>query len=80
MTTDNRLLSRVALRVRQGVCGLHGHDALLHFDKGRMSLLCSSCGHESPGWDLTGSRASHEVTRVADAQVHVSYAAQRRAA
>jgi hypothetical protein len=39
-------------RVRQFLCGLHGHDALLHFEHGRMSLQCTSCGYETPGWDL----------------------------
>lgn len=45
-------VERLCDRVRQFVCGLHGHDALLHYEHGRMSLLCSSCGYESPGWDL----------------------------
>jgi hypothetical protein len=39
-------------RVRQFLCGLHGHDALLHFEHGRMSLQCASCGYETPGWDF----------------------------
>src|SRR6267142_7242878 len=39
-------------KVRQFLCGLHGHDALLHFEHGRMSLQCTSCGYETPGWDL----------------------------
>ena len=39
-------------RLRQLFCALHGHDALLHFEKGRLSLLCHSCGYETPGWDL----------------------------
>lgn len=39
-------------KVRQFLCGLHGHDALLHFERGRMSLQCTSCGYETPGWDL----------------------------
>ena len=43
---------RVADQMRQMICGMHGHDALLHFEHGRMSLLCSSCGYESPGWEL----------------------------
>jgi hypothetical protein len=58
MTNEEGLISRVAVRVRQGICGLHGHDSLLHFDSGRISLLCSSCGHESPGWEV-GNAASH---------------------
>ena len=46
--------ARAAGQVRQFICGLHGHDALLHFEHGRMSLLCTSCGYESPGWDVKG--------------------------
>jgi hypothetical protein len=38
--------------VRQFVCGLQGHDNLLEFGRGRLSLKCVSCGHESPGWDI----------------------------
>jgi hypothetical protein len=38
--------------MRQAICGLHGHDSLLHFETDRMSLRCVSCGHESPGWEL----------------------------
>ena len=46
------VLARVAERMQRFVCGLHGHDALLHFERGHMSLLCTSCGYESPGWDI----------------------------
>ena len=44
---------RVLDRLRHLVCGLHGHDALLQFDHGRMFLRCVSCGHETPGWEVT---------------------------
>ncbi len=37
-------------------CLLHGHDALPHYEGGRMFLRCGSCGHETAGWDLTPSR------------------------
>jgi len=40
-------------RVRQMMCGLHGHDNLLQFEQDRMYLRCVSCGHETPGWSLT---------------------------
>jgi len=46
--------------VRQFICGLHGHDALLHFEQGRMSLQCTSCGFETPGWDLKKASATPE--------------------
>jgi hypothetical protein len=39
-------------RVQQGLCGLHGHDALLHYERNRMYLRCVSCGYESPGWEV----------------------------
>lgn len=39
-------------RVRQVVCGLHGHDSLLQFEQDRIFLRCVSCGHETPGWEL----------------------------
>jgi hypothetical protein len=29
----------------------------LHFDKGHISLLCTSCGHQSPGWEFGGAAA-----------------------
>jgi|SRR5437588_2789061 len=38
--------------IRQTYCGLHGHDAMLHFEKERLFLQCVSCGHRTPGWDL----------------------------
>ena len=43
-------------KVRQFLCGLHGHDALLHFEQGRISLQCASCGYETPGWDVRSAK------------------------
>jgi hypothetical protein len=56
-----RFFERLALLTRQFICSLHGHDALLHFENQRMSLLCSSCGHETPGWEVKGVPARREV-------------------
>jgi hypothetical protein len=49
-------------KVRQFLCGLQGHDALLHFEHGRMSLQCTSCGYETPGWDLHTSKERAQAT------------------
>jgi hypothetical protein len=38
-------------QVQTAVCGLHGHDPMLQFERGRMFLRCTSCGHETPGWE-----------------------------
>lgn len=45
-------LNRATVRVRRFVCGLSGHDSMLHFEQGRISLLCSTCGHRTPGWEV----------------------------
>ena len=50
---DNGIGARLLGWLRQAYCGLHGHDRMLHFEKDRMSLQCASCGHESPGWELS---------------------------
>jgi hypothetical protein len=38
------------------MCGLHGHDRLVHFEQSRMFLRCVSCGHETPGWEIRETR------------------------
>ena len=57
MVTERGIMTRAMDQMRQFMCGLHGHDALLHFEQGRISLQCTSCGYETPGWDLKGSHA-----------------------
>ena len=56
-------VGRAMGQVRQLLCALHGHDALLHFEQGRMSLQCTSCGYETPGWDLKGRAAASTAAR-----------------
>jgi hypothetical protein len=55
--TTTAFFVRMVEHVRQFLCGLHGHDALLHFGQGRLSLQCTSCGYETPGWDVKGTPA-----------------------
>jgi hypothetical protein len=52
VTQSDHLTGRVIDRMRQMLCGLHGHDSLLQFEQDRMYLRCVSCGHETPGWEL----------------------------
>jgi hypothetical protein len=59
---------RVIDRLRQMMCGLHGHDTLPHFGKDRMSLRCVSCGHETPGWEL--NEVPPTVTARSEARRH----------
>lgn len=38
--------------LRRVRCGLTGHDMLMRFEPGRLSLRCHDCGHETPGWSV----------------------------
>jgi hypothetical protein len=49
------LLGRVVSRLGQAVCGLRGHDAILHFENNRVMMRCTSCGHDTPGWEISGA-------------------------
>ncbi|HWQ00052.1 MAG TPA: hypothetical protein VNK92_06240 [Vicinamibacterales bacterium] len=49
---DAGLLARAIDALRQAYCGLRGHDSLLHFEANRVLLRCTSCGYESPGWEI----------------------------
>jgi hypothetical protein len=48
------LVGRLANRVGQVICGLHGHDSVLHFEANRVMMRCTSCGHDTPGWEISG--------------------------
>ena len=74
------LLGRASARARQFFCGLRGHDSLLNFERGRLSLMCVSCGHETPGWDVGSLSARRERAAAQRPVVHVPLVGQRRAA
>ena len=50
------IVSRAMTRLGQVLCGIRGHDAVLHFEGKRVMMRCTSCGHDTPGWD-TAERA-----------------------
>ena len=39
-------------RLRSFFCSLHGHDLMLNIQPGRISLQCTWCASETPGWTL----------------------------
>lgn len=74
MPGEDGVGARMLGRVRQVLCGLHGHDNLLQFERDRMYLRCVSCGHETPGWELTETRpavAVREQVRPAMVPAHL---------
>lgn len=48
------LVNRAVGRFGQFLCGLRGHDSVLHFEANRVLMRCTSCGHDSPGWEISG--------------------------
>ena len=48
------MVTRAMSRIGQMVCGLRGHDSVLHFEGKRVMMRCTSCGHDSPGWEVSG--------------------------
>jgi hypothetical protein len=55
-------VARAVLRLGQLVCGLRGHDSVLHFEGNRVNMRCTSCGHDTPGWAISerGPRRRYE--------------------
>ena len=50
------VVERAMTRLGQLLCGMRGHDAVLHFEGKRVMMRCTSCGHDTPGWEI-GDRA-----------------------
>jgi hypothetical protein len=72
--------SGVMTQLRRFICGLHGHDSLLHFGDGRVSLLCSSCGYETPGWDVKGAAPRRTAARPERRVIQMPFVGERRVA
>ena len=47
------LVARTVTRLGQLLCGMRGHDAVLHFEGKRVMMRCTSCGHDTPGWEIS---------------------------
>jgi hypothetical protein len=46
------VVESVLRKIQSVMCGLHGHDSVLQYERTRIFLRCTSCGHETPGWDV----------------------------
>jgi hypothetical protein len=53
-TIVESVINRAMGRLGQLLCGVRGHDSVLHFEGNRVMMRCTSCGHDSPGWEITG--------------------------
>jgi len=52
--TAGSLINHAMGRLGQLLCGMRGHDSVLHFEGKRVMMRCTSCGHDSPGWEISG--------------------------
>ena len=52
--TTGTFAARAIARLGQVLCGVRGHDSVLHFEGKRVMMRCTSCGHDSPGWEISG--------------------------
>lgn len=51
---DDNVVARAVSRLGQLLCGLRGHDSVLHFEGNRVNMRCTSCGYDTPGWEISG--------------------------
>jgi hypothetical protein len=48
------VINRASVKIGQWLCAMRGHDSVLHFEGKRVMMRCTSCGHDSPGWEVSG--------------------------
>ena len=53
-TTSRGIVTRAVSRIGQMLCGVRGHDSVLHFEGNRVMMRCTSCGYDTPGWEING--------------------------
>jgi hypothetical protein len=51
---SRNVVARAVSRLNQAICGMSGHDMVRHFEGKRVMVRCTSCGYESPGWEVSG--------------------------
>lgn len=54
LAPQRAILERIVTRLAQLLCGLRGHDSVLHFEGRRVMMRCTSCKHDTPGWETSG--------------------------
>jgi hypothetical protein len=60
---EDGLIARAVGFVSQRFCAVRGHDSVLHFEENRVRLRCTSCGYDSPGWEVNDRRPNVRYAR-----------------
>jgi hypothetical protein len=53
LNAEDGVIVRAMGKLSQLLCGLSGHDAVLHVEGKRVMMRCTSCGHDTPGWEIS---------------------------
>jgi hypothetical protein len=51
-STGEAIVTRTMTRIGRLLCAMRGHDSVLHFEGKRVMMRCTSCGYDTPGWDV----------------------------
>jgi len=57
-------MTPLTLRLRHLMCGLGGHELVLHFEHDRLALQCMHCGYMTGGWSLRDDRLYRASSRI----------------
>jgi hypothetical protein len=65
-------MNRTMQSLQRMMCGLRGHDAVLLFERHRLSLRCLSCGYQTAGWILQSETRHAEPFSADVSHAHTS--------
>jgi hypothetical protein len=51
-STDHAFITRAVVRLGRILCGMKGHENVLHFEGKRVMMRCTACGQDTPGWEI----------------------------
>jgi hypothetical protein len=60
------IMATLLTLLQRSLCSLHGHDQLMEFQSDRILLRCSSCGHQTQGWEVARRTMTREFAESRD--------------
>ncbi|RPH54556.1 MAG: hypothetical protein EHM89_18420 [Acidobacteria bacterium] len=49
-------MARLLTFLHQSFCTLRGHERMVEFQSDRILLVCTTCGHQTHGWEVARRR------------------------
>jgi hypothetical protein len=50
--------------LHRSFCTLRGHDRMVEFQSDRILLVCSTCGHQTHGWEVARRQTPRQFSSV----------------